>query len=100
MVCATLTGVLSHHLHGRSGAFDVVYVDEAAQVLLAASLAAHLVQLLRWLDGFFQRDFSCQRAKADRCSRLVPSCRRRRVGFRVPRSGGRRRWRWRRGVLC
>ncbi len=32
MVCATLTGVLGRNLEGRNGVFDVVYVDEAAQV--------------------------------------------------------------------
>ena len=32
VVCATLTGALGGHLHGKNGVFDVVYVDEAAQV--------------------------------------------------------------------
>lgn len=34
VVCATLTGVLGRHLRGANGDFAVVYVDEAAQVLL------------------------------------------------------------------
>lgn len=34
VVCATLTGVLGRNLHGANGDFAVVYVDEAAQVLL------------------------------------------------------------------
>lgn len=32
VVCATLTGVLSHNLQGNNGVFDVAYVDESAQV--------------------------------------------------------------------
>lgn len=32
VVCATLTGALGRNLEGNNGRFDVVYVDEAAQV--------------------------------------------------------------------
>ena len=33
VVCCTLTGALGRHLQGEAGKFDVVFVDEAAQVL-------------------------------------------------------------------
>ena len=32
VVCCTLTGALGRHLQGAAGKFDVVFVDEAAQV--------------------------------------------------------------------
>ncbi len=32
VVCCTLTGALGRHLEGEAGKFDVVFVDEAAQV--------------------------------------------------------------------
>ena len=32
VVCATLTGALGRNLEGNNGRFDVVYIDEAAQV--------------------------------------------------------------------
>ena len=35
VVCCTLTGALGRHLQGEAGKFDVVFIDEAAQVLAA-----------------------------------------------------------------
>lgn len=39
VVCATLTGALGRNLEGNNGRFDVVYIDEAAQV---RALMAHV----------------------------------------------------------
>lgn len=32
VVCCTLSGAMGRHLEGQAGKFDVVFVDEAAQV--------------------------------------------------------------------
>ena len=37
VVCCTLAGTLGRHLEGEAGKFDVVFVDEAAQVSLTPS---------------------------------------------------------------
>ena len=56
VVCCTLTGALGRHLEGEAGKFDVVFVDEAAQVLDAiARKSSELSNMRQHVGGAEER---------------------------------------------